>query len=101
LAKLIYSSKALADIEALTDFLSASDPATAAETAALICEAVGLLGKHPLIGRSIEHGLRELVISRGRTGYIALYRFREAEDTILILAIRHQREAGYWQQNER
>ena len=101
MAKLIYSSKALADIEALTDFLRASDPATAAETAALICEAVGLLGKHPLIGRSIEHGLRELVISRGRTGYIALYRFREAEDAILILAIRHQREAGYWELNER
>ena len=101
MAKLIYSSKALADIEALTDFLSASDPAAAAETAALICEAVGLLGKHSLIGRTIEHGLRELVISRGKTGYIALYRFREADNVILILAIHHQREAGYWQQDER
>ena len=101
MAKLIYSRTALADLEALTDFLSAGDPAAATETAGLICEAVGLLGKHPLIGRGIEHGLRELVISRGRTGYIALYRFREPEDTILILAIRHQREAGYWQQNER
>lgn len=65
MAKLIYSRKALSDIEALTDFLSASDPGAAAETAGLICEAVDLLGKHPLIGRSIEHGLRELVISRG------------------------------------
>jgi len=101
LAKLIYSSRALADIEALTNFLSASDPAAAAETAALICEAVDLLGKHPLIGRSIEHRLRELVISRGRTGYIALFGFREADNVILILANRHQREAGYWQQDER
>ena len=49
-----------------------------------------------LIGRPAEHGLRELVISRGRTGYIALYSFETAQDCILILAVRHQREAGYW-----
>jgi len=44
--------------------------------------------------------LRELVISRGCTGYVALYRFEEDQDAVLILAIRHQREAGYWGENE-
>lgn len=101
MATLIYSSKALADIEALSDFLAASDPAAADETAGLLSEAISLLGKHPLIGRQIEQGLRELVISRGRTGYVALYRFRENDDVVMILTIRHQREAGYWQQHER
>jgi plasmid stabilization system protein ParE len=101
LATLIYSRKALADIEALTDFLAASDPAAADETADLLSEAISLLNKHPLIGRQSEQGLRELVISRGKTGYIALYRFRESDDVVMILSIRHQREAGYWQQHER
>lgn len=97
MARVIYSRKALADIEALTDFLAQSDPLAAGETADLLNEAISLLNKHPLIGRPIEQGLRELVISRGKTGYVALYRFRENEDVALVLAIRHQREAGYWQ----
>ncbi len=96
MARLIYSAKALADLERLTDFLSGTDPSAADETFGLIEEAVELLRRHPLIGRPVEYDLRELVISRGRTGYVALYSFEEDRDAILILAIRHQREAGYW-----
>lgn len=95
MARLSYSEQALADIEALTAFLAASDALAAIETFDLIDEAISLLSRHPFIGRSVEHALRELVISRGRTGYLALYSFEEAQDTILILRIRHQREAGY------
>lgn len=72
----------------------------AAETVELIAEAVELLVRHPLIGRPVEYPLRELVISRGRTGYVALYSFEENRDAVLILSIRHQREAGYWGQDE-
>jgi len=100
LAKLSYSGRALVDLERLTDFLIETDPSAAAETVGLIEEAVELLTRHPLIGRPAEYALRELVISRGRTGYVALYSFEEDHDAILILAIRHQREAGYWGQNE-
>jgi plasmid stabilization system protein ParE len=95
LAQLAYSGRALANLERLTDFLAETDPVAAAETLGLIEEAVDLLIRHPLIGRPVEYGLRELVISRGRTGYLALYSFEEDQDAVLILAIRHQREAGY------
>ena len=37
----------------------------------------------------------ELVISRGKTGYVALYRYDEARDIVFVLALRHQREAGF------
>lgn len=73
----------------------AIDATAAAETVDLIAEAVELLRRHPLVGRPAEHGLRELVISRDQTGYLALYSFDEQDDAVLILAIRHQREAGY------
>jgi plasmid stabilization system protein ParE len=96
LARLSYSGRALADLERLTDFLVEADPVAAAGTVDLIAEAVGLLARHPLIGRPVEYGLRELVISRGRTGYVALYSVEDEHDAVLILAIRHQREAGYW-----
>lgn len=100
MAKLSYSGRALADLERLTDFLLGTDPKAALETVGLIEEAVGLLARHPLIGCPVEFSLRELVISRGRTGYVALYSYEEAQDAVLILAIRHQREAGYWVEGE-
>jgi addiction module RelE/StbE family toxin len=98
LAKLSYSEQALNDLERLTDFLVDKDPAAAAETLELIEEAVNLLIRHPLVGRPVEYGLRELVISRGHTGYVALYSLEEDQEVVLILAIRHQREAGYLEQ---
>lgn len=100
MARLSYSAQALADLERLTDFLIETDLLLAEETIGLIEEAVELLVRHPLIGRPVEHPLRELVISRGRTGYVALYSFEEDRNAVLILAIRHQREAGYWVQAE-
>ena len=49
----------------------------------------------PLIGRPAPHSLRELVISKGQSGYVALYRFLPSKDRIEILAICHQRESGF------
>lgn len=95
MAELIYAPQALADRERPTDFLLETEPAAALQTAELISEAVGVLENHPLVGRPAEHEMRELVISRGRTGYVALYSYEEQHDTVLVLAVRHQREAGY------
>lgn len=100
MATLSYSERALADLERLTDFLAETAPLAAAETVDLIAEAVSLLIRHPLIGRPVESGLRELVVSRGRTGYVALYSVEDDQDAVLVLAIRHQREAGYWGQGD-
>lgn len=95
MARLIYARRALADLERLTDFLLERDPSAAEQTVGLIVEAVQVMANHPLIGRPVEEGLRELVVSRGRTGYLVLYSFEEAQDAVLVLAVRHQREAGY------
>lgn len=94
MAAVSYAPRAASDLLRLVDFLAESDPHAAAETADLIASAVEALQRHPLIGRCVESGYRELVISRGRSGHIALYRYDEARDDILVLAIRHQREAG-------
>lgn len=92
MADLVYAAQALLDLERLSDFLQETD---AQDTAALIFEALEILVQHPEIGRKVHFGQRELVISRGRTGYLALYRFLPDLDRILVLAIRHQRESGY------
>lgn len=93
--ELFYTEQALLDLERLGDFLLETDPQAAQDTAALIFEALEILVQHPEIGRKVHFGQRELVISRGQTGYLALYRFLPHIDRILVLALRHQRESGY------
>lgn len=60
-----------------------------------IVAALDILEINPLIGRPTANDLRELVIGRGSRGYVALYRYVSEIDTVFILAIRSQREAGY------
>ena len=95
MTELVYTEQALQDLERLSDFLVDTDPQAAHDTAVLIFEALDILVHHPEIGRTVHFGQRELVISRGRTGYLALYRFLSHIDRILVLAVRHQRESGY------
>jgi plasmid stabilization system protein ParE len=90
--RLVFAPRALDDIDRLADFLRVESADLAAETGPLLASALQVLVHHPLIGRPAERGLRELMISRGRTGYVALYRYFVAADTVLVLAIRHQRE---------
>jgi plasmid stabilization system protein ParE len=90
--RLAFAPAALDDLDRLADFLLESSREWARETAPLIVSGLGLLKEHPLAGRPVEHGLRELLISRGRSGYVALYRYDPTSDTALVLRIRHQRE---------
>ena len=60
-----------------------------------IMKAIDVLERNPLIGRPARADLRELVIGRRARGYVALYRYVAELDTVFVLAIRGQREAGY------
>ena len=95
MATLRYTARAIADLELLADFLATEDPDSGSRALDLIVHGLEILQVHPLVGRRAEAGMRELVISRGHSGYIALYRYLPAQDAENILAIRHQREAGF------
>ncbi len=97
MTRLLLAPRALEDIERLTEFLQNCGDPGAVEIAAILMDGLSLLKQHPMIGRQAEDGLRELVISRGRSGYVALYRYDVISDTALILAVKHQREGGYEQ----
>jgi plasmid stabilization system protein ParE len=94
-ATVVYSARALANIERAFDFPRDRNPAAAAASTVAIRTAVDTLATHPLIGRRIERDLRELVISYGESGYIAVYRFLVTSDEVRVLATRHQREIGF------
>lgn len=91
----LLSAHAEEDLGRIVGFLLATEPAMAAATGELVIDALEVLGRHPLIGRPAEEGFRELVISRGRSGYCALYEFDAAAGRVIVHAIRHQREAGW------
>ena len=91
---IVFSPRALLDLERLTDFLIEIDKNAALETIELVESAIQILSKHPLIGRTCDTHLRELVISRGKSGYVAIYSFDEKKNAVLICSIRHQKESG-------
>jgi plasmid stabilization system protein ParE len=94
---IVFAEEALFDLERICEFNAGRDPASALDHIDKVRSAVLLLESHPKIGRPISRGaaLRELVISYGKTGYIALYEHSPVENLIRVVAVRHQREAGY------
>lgn len=42
-----------------------------------------------------SQALRELIIPFGSSGYVGLYRYVENEDSVYLLAFRHQKQSGY------
>jgi plasmid stabilization system protein ParE len=90
----VYTLHALDDLDRLEDFLMEVDAPAARKIIPLIVSAIEILRQHPNVGRRGGGQVRELVISRGKTGYVALYRYDEIRDVARVLAIRHQREVG-------
>ena len=85
----------LADFDRILDHLAEYDGADTESRIADIVAAFDVLARNPLIGRLATTENRELVIGRGTRGYVALYRYMANIDTVFVLALRSQREAGY------
>ena len=94
---IVFDSGALDDLERIFEFNAQCAPAMALDHVEVVRSAVAILDAHPEMGRPAGRGstLRELVISHGKTGYIALYEYSPIEKLVRVVAIRHQREVGY------
>jgi plasmid stabilization system protein ParE len=95
-SRLIWSPRALADVQRLYRFLALKDKDAARHAIKTIRAGVKILSHQPEVGRPVEDMnpvFREWLIDFGRGGYIALYRFDG--ETATILAVRHQKEVGY------
>ncbi len=95
--RLRLTPRAADDLQRLFDFLVEHDLATAQRARAAIAKAFEFLQAFPFACRKAtpEHPfLREMVISFGQAGYVALFEIDDA-DTVTVLAVRHQREDDY------
>ena len=83
------------DFDRILDHLASHDVENPGQRIREIIAALDILEQNPLIGRPVANDKRELVIGRRAHGYVALYRYVPEMDTVFVLAIRGQREAGY------
>ena len=93
---LIWAPAALQDVQRAYRFLAEKNADVAKRAAKAIREGVKILADQPEIGRPVEEmepEYREWLIDFGDSGYIALYRYDG--HVAVILAVRHQKEAGY------
>ena len=95
MSRVILSAGLREDFDRIFDFLFDYVPDSAALHIEAIIHALDVLASSPLIGRPVALGHRELIISHGASGYLALYRFDPAQDTVFVLAVRSQRERDY------
>jgi plasmid stabilization system protein ParE len=97
MARIILAPEIRDDFDRIFDFLFEHAPESAATRIDDIVRALDILQSSPQIGRPVRgtSAMRELVISNGTHGYLALYRFVAELDVVLVVAIRSQRELRY------
>ena len=94
--QLIWSPRALMDVQRLYRFLAPKNQDAAGRAIAAIRQGVKSLALQPGMGRPVgdmDDGFRDWIIDFGNNGYVARYRV-EAR-VVIILAVRHQKEAGF------
>lgn len=94
--RLTWSPSALHDVQRLYRFLAEKNLDAARRAVKVIRNGVKIIAHQPGIGRSAEEmepEYREWLIDYGDSGYVVLYHYDGK--VVVILAVRHQREAGY------
>jgi len=93
-----FTPAAAKDLQRLFDFLAVQDVKAARRARTAIAKGLEFLRMFPFSCRkaSPEHPLlRELIISFGTNGYVALFEIEDSR-TVTVLAIRHQREEDFF-----
>lgn len=93
-----YTAAARADLRRLYGFLLERDLPAARRAREAIGKSIAVLRDFPFSCRKATTDnpfLREIIIPFGASGYVALFEI-EDDETVTILAVRHQREADYY-----
>ena len=94
--QLIWSPQALLDVQRLYRFLAPKNQDAAKRAITAIRQGVNVLSLQPAMGRPVEDmddEFRDWIIDFGDSGYVARYRLDS--ENVIMLAVRHQKEAGF------
>ena len=95
MARVQFASRVADDFDRFIEHMARFKVRNPAARIRQITEGINVLAQSPLMRRLVEDVDRELVIRRRSHSYVVRYRFEASADTVFILAIRSQREAGY------
>jgi len=95
--RVVITEGAAQGLERCRLFLAEKNPQAAVRAGQAIAQQFALLETGPEIGRPFDDSpeLRELIVPFGDSGYVALYHHEVKNDSVYVLAFRHQKEAGY------
>lgn len=94
--RLIWTPESLRDVQRCYRFLAPKTPEAASRAVRAIREGMRLVADHPGAGRPVDRmdpSFREWLIAFGDSGYVVLYKLDG--DLAVVLAVKHQSEAGY------
>lgn len=94
--QLIWTPEALQGVRRCHRFLAPKNPDAASRAVRAIREGMQIVAAHPDVGRPADKmapEFREWLIPFGESGYAVLYQVDG--ELAVVLAVRHQREAGY------
>jgi len=95
MSRIEFAPEVVDDFDRIVEHLRQHESEDAAARVQQIISAIGALEHNPLIGRPVASLKRELIVGRDARGYVALYSYVAALNTVFVLAVRSQREAGY------
>ena len=96
MAQLNWSAAALADVVSLYRFLAVRNPSAASRAIKAIRECTQVVASHPGVGRPVDHmdnEFRDWLIGFGDSGHVV--RYHSDGETVIVIAVRYQKEAGY------
>lgn len=94
--RIVWSDSALRGVQHHYRSLAVKNAAAPRRAVRAIHDGAEILAEHPRIGRPImemDEAFRDWIIDFGDSGYVARYRI--TNDGVMILAVRHQKEAGF------
>ena len=94
--RIVWSDNALRGVQRHYRFLATRNTAAARRAVKAIRDGAKVLAEHPRIGRPIvdmDEMFRDWIIDFGDSGYVL--RYCAAIGDVIILAVRHQKEAGF------
>lgn len=94
MSQIVYTDEFLGDFERLYLFLHDKNPLAAKRLAKLLDEKLDLLASIPKAFTFFgEHRL--YMLDFGSSGYAILYDYDENDNILVLLRIKHQKEAGF------
>lgn len=97
--RIVWLGSAILDLQRFRDFIQPHNKEAAQRAVRIIRAAVAHIAANPRIGKPVDDlpDYHDIVVPFGASGYLLRYRIQG--ETIIIIALKHCKEAGFSEQS--